>query len=364
MRYFVNDNFFDEYTEKSMYWAGFLAADGNVEKSKPRIIVRLKLTDKEHLEKFKSDLNCNAPITEHARIDNRPTFKTGIYYSARFRFTSKQITKALKENFSITPTKSKILEFPMHLKNHPFINHFIRGVMDGDGSVFAHTNHGVISLCGTRHVVENVFYHLITVCNLSTSSGAIFQREDGLWIFNFYNLDHIKPILKYLQYDQNTPALTRKKENALQILTFVSDLEKQADKFKILNKDAIKNMLIGGASTQDLVNNFKYSSATIQRTKKIYGLIGTNKNPNPFKQKKITVNLPPKLEIILYQVRNLHYSKVKNLNTVEKGVWHNANKYIICGLYQLGYSSYKISKMTSIHKKSILITLNDHQMIK
>lgn len=363
MKYYVNDNFFDEYTEKSMYWAGFLAADGNIDKNKSRIAVKLKLTDKNHLEKFKFDLDCNAPIIELTRTDNRPAFKTGTYHSANFRFTSKNIKNKLNENFLITPAKSKTLEFPMHIKDHPLINHFIRGVIDGDGSIFVRGNHGIISLCGTRHMVENIFYHLISICKLDITSGDVGARKDGLWVFNFKNLDQIKPILKYLEYDKDLIALDRKKEKALQILNFSSNSEKQNYKFKILNKEHIKNMLIAGATTKDLINNFKYSSATIQRAKKILGLVGTKNKPNPFREKKIKTNLPPKLELIMYSVRNIHYSNVKSLSIVEKKVWHKANKYIICGLYKLGNSSYKIAKITSIDKKSILETLNDHQLI-
>lgn len=43
-KYECNDSFFSIPSEKSFYWAGFIAADGNVEKGSNRIKIELKST--------------------------------------------------------------------------------------------------------------------------------------------------------------------------------------------------------------------------------------------------------------------------------------------------------------------------------
>ena len=56
-----DETVFDEITEESAYWMGFLMADGNIYlpkgKRNPRITLVLSEKDKEHIVKFKFFLN-------------------------------------------------------------------------------------------------------------------------------------------------------------------------------------------------------------------------------------------------------------------------------------------------------------------
>src|SRR5579859_2355442 len=123
--YQCQDDFFSYDNELAFYWAGFLAADGSVEKSKPRIYLRLATKDKDHVLKFKNDLQFDGHIFYQDREEHREGFKQEKYYSSGIRVTSKQIANDLLK-FNITPSKSKTYQFPQHLKNNPNIRHFIR----------------------------------------------------------------------------------------------------------------------------------------------------------------------------------------------------------------------------------------------
>lgn len=221
MTYSLNHNFFSELTEKSMYWAGFLAADGNVAKDKPRITLALKSSDIDHIEKFKTDLNFAGPIKNFSIKDNRENFKTGLYHKSQIRFTSKQIANNLQSNFNITPNKSKTLKFPNHIKDHPLINHFIRGLIDGDGGIYYRfvqgRNENVcnVFLCGTEDIVKSVQ----NILNLNLKvTGTYSVTNNGLSRLIYRSLGSNQSIINYT-YNGATTYLERKQKVADKILS-------------------------------------------------------------------------------------------------------------------------------------------------
>jgi hypothetical protein len=144
-KYDCNHNFFSTDTEASFYWAGFIAADGNVEKGSNRIKLEIKLDDYIHLEKFKIAIESTCPIRIVEAFEDRPAFKDEIYYSCKIRFNSEQMVKDLLR-FGIKANKSKDYDIPDWLFLHPMFNHFLRGLIDGDGWTYAEGGHGIIGL--------------------------------------------------------------------------------------------------------------------------------------------------------------------------------------------------------------------------
>lgn len=71
-KYQVNENYFEKIdSEEKAYWLGFLYADGNVRmhKNKSGILkLKLKQSDKKHIEKFSKCLNSNYPIKSGIEI--------------------------------------------------------------------------------------------------------------------------------------------------------------------------------------------------------------------------------------------------------------------------------------------------------
>jgi hypothetical protein len=133
-RYNVNDHFFGEDTERSLYWAGFIAADGciitNNECTTPTIVVlHLAVRDIDHLRQFKTDCQSESPITLSKD-------KSACY----LKISSPTMVKELKDRFNITPRKTKTYVFPERLMNDPNVHHFIRGYVDADGCFSL--NHG------------------------------------------------------------------------------------------------------------------------------------------------------------------------------------------------------------------------------
>jgi hypothetical protein len=222
-KYTCNDNFFSTDSEESFYWAGFIAADGNVEAKRKdtglrsnRICIRLMLDDIDHLYKFKKDIHSTAPIRTFIQKEEREAFLEEYYYNCRIRFNSAQMVSDLLR-FNIVPNKSLIYIIPDWLFKHPLVNHFIRGMIDGDGGIYAdeNVNNCSIHLAGTPTCVQSVFDFLKN--KLQLKSGVWGVRDDGLGGFGFSLLEDNKKIVEYLYKGCNV-YLDRKQEKAFNVL--------------------------------------------------------------------------------------------------------------------------------------------------
>ena len=181
----VDDSFFSTDNELSYYWAGFLAADANVDKIRNRVTLRLAQKDLEHLKIFRNTIKSTHPINLQTQVDDRPGFITGTYYSCSVRVSSKQMKDDLAR-FNVVPEKSLTYEYPK--LNPEFERHFIRGLIDGDGWV----RNSTIGLCGTEKEVKAVFDHLQSKLNIARGWTKI--RSNGLCIFGFNHMEDRKKI--------------------------------------------------------------------------------------------------------------------------------------------------------------------------
>ncbi len=118
--YKINENFFDNWTNKMAYVLGIILTDGNVGTDNGHISISMKEDD--HLKKIKKMLHAGHPVRYDKQIDLYTLgFTRGNMADSLLKLgiTSK---KSLKVNFPDVPDQ--------------FLSHFIRGVFDGDGSVF------------------------------------------------------------------------------------------------------------------------------------------------------------------------------------------------------------------------------------
>ncbi len=198
----LNTAAFDEYTEESCYWAGFLAADGNVD-SKGRIRLMLKYDDIFHLEKLKTYLK-----STHAVSSNTTT-----YNRCSFEFTNKEMCEVLDLNFNIVPEKTLVMKFP-HFIRPDMIRHFLRGYFDGDGCIcesFSNKNSVTATLyttfcCGSFDFINYIYTFVNT--RLGTSGHLQDFGTGKKWQIKYNTNDSVK-LLNYM-YDDCTVFLDRK----------------------------------------------------------------------------------------------------------------------------------------------------------
>ena len=124
--YTYNKKFFKEInTEEKAYWAGFIAADGNIRKDFLKMRIELNIQDYSHLEKFRKSINGDNPIRESIRPSN---------HSCYIDVNCKEFCLDLN-NLGIIPNKSLKLKINFDLIPKELRRHFIRGYFDGDGSI-------------------------------------------------------------------------------------------------------------------------------------------------------------------------------------------------------------------------------------
>lgn len=168
-----NKDFFDSIdTEEKAYWLGFMYADGCVCAKKFTVSLNISLKDIEHLKKYNKALNYKKGlnITETHQFGSKEhTNKNGdTIYMVSTQITDKQLWNGLVSKGCV-PNKSLILTFPSEniFKNKQLIYDFIRGYVDGDGSlgVYPHSKKNPkleesLLIVGTKNFLEGVQKYL------------------------------------------------------------------------------------------------------------------------------------------------------------------------------------------------------------
>lgn len=145
------ENYFATPDLENSYWAGFIAADGCILDSgrgQRRLVVLLKSTDKNHLEKLQSSIGAGE-IYGNGYLDKR-TGKT--YYRDYYRVWSDKICYDLETNFKVGPRKS-LTHQPPDLKGELALA-FIAGYIDGDGCYWLDKGYPRIRIRGTKEVLS------------------------------------------------------------------------------------------------------------------------------------------------------------------------------------------------------------------
>lgn len=158
-----NNNFFDDVNEISAYWAGFLAADGNINKYND-VHISLSSKDEQHLYKLYQRLSYNGKICRY-KVKN----KTGqlLSYSSFVIYGAHNISKQLKDKYCIVPNKTNILS-PPNISDKYILN-YIRGYFDGDGTLYRVTNSRALywGICANRVMIEWLRKQVLTTWELN-----------------------------------------------------------------------------------------------------------------------------------------------------------------------------------------------------
>lgn len=211
-KYSLNEEYFQEInSSEKAYWLGFIAADGAILSTgndpEPKVLsFNLNIRDAEHLEKF-----CKS-IESEAKVIQKEGTGFGKHTSiAHLEINSKQLVKDLQK-YGIHKRKSLILK-PPSLKEE-FIIDWIRGYLDGDGSISILSN-GTFSLSfvGTKEVLDFIAKTLTP-----EKDKKLYQPTLNK---NNYELSYGGTIqvvkLLHLIYDNSNTFLDRKYSKALEI---------------------------------------------------------------------------------------------------------------------------------------------------
>lgn len=127
-KFICDDNFFNNIdTREKAYWLGFMYADGFLSGTK-NVGMNLSSIDRDHIEKFKNSISATYPINEYHVTSG---YKVGSAYS-RIIVNSEKMHNDLISHGCVR-NKTDILKAPSI--DSIFYADFIRGYIDGDGSI-------------------------------------------------------------------------------------------------------------------------------------------------------------------------------------------------------------------------------------
>lgn len=117
---YINENFFSKWSAKMAYISGLLITDGCISDTG---VISFSMNEKHLLEKVKQAMD-----SQHRVVPSK--YQKNLYCLS---FARERMVKDLYK-IGIGPRKSLTVKFPKI--PHVFLADFIRGVFDGDGSVF------------------------------------------------------------------------------------------------------------------------------------------------------------------------------------------------------------------------------------
>ena len=206
-------------TEEKAYILGLLFTDGSVVLDpngirNPSITLELSIADIDMLEKIREILGVGGKIT----INNRKNRKS----TATLRFRSKKMAEDLSK-YGIIPNKTYLTNHLPNINPHLIIP-FLRGLLDGDGSIYKITSTGkwVIDFCSYHRTICEDFRNLcdsfLPIKNLNQIKN--YNNKGTTYHIRYYKQEIVKQLATVL-YKDNKISLARK--NCLAEQIFLED---------------------------------------------------------------------------------------------------------------------------------------------
>lgn len=190
-KYTINKDFFKNWTKESAYILGLISADGCINDREKHYSIEISSNDTSLLENVRTLMELTKPIEKERnnfriRIDNREIYEDIL-------------------NLGLTPRKSLTIQFPKVPEE--FINHYIRGFFDGDGSIFRLKDGRVVAKfsCWSPQFLQILQKILREKCNVREK-----KSHDNSIVY--YPIESFK-VLNYLYKDSNIKTRLDRKYN-------------------------------------------------------------------------------------------------------------------------------------------------------
>lgn len=150
-KYYIDHRSLSEWNEHAAYIAGFIMADGYVKhqsgvRMENSLQIELADYDIDILEQIKVYLKFEGPIRKTKR-------NTVVLNISNVRIIEDLLQAGIPENGKTTASVW-LDTIPKHL-----IHHFVRGVFDGDGSVYRKNNRMCVQFLGTENLLQGIMKH-------------------------------------------------------------------------------------------------------------------------------------------------------------------------------------------------------------
>lgn len=224
-KYICNINYFEDInTPEKAYWLGFIFADGFIGKNNgyDRFGISISVVDKQHLYKFKEMINSTHPINTYTVSSG---YKQGVEYCRIIIAEEKLVNDLIKQG--CVHHKTNILQPPNIPKS--LRKHWIRGYLDGDGSIIVHnTEYGdsySIGFTGTDNILNWIMDELFDDKIINRRYPITKRKSEQIVsTFSFGGNYLVKKFLDYI-YNNATIYLQRKYDRYLNLCKLIQDRE-------------------------------------------------------------------------------------------------------------------------------------------
>lgn len=203
--YNFNEHYFDKIdTPNKAYCLGLLYADGCNLETHGSIAISLQERDKHILDAIKAEMELDKPLsfTDYSTKNNAPKNAQNQY---RLDINSRHMSTVLA-GYGMVSHKSLVLQWPEFL-NENLYSHFIRGYMDGDGSI---SKVGFrLSFVGTKDFCTRIAQILQEKFNITYSMMEASGHNGITFELYIRKIENTKPVLDWL-YQDATLYLKRK----------------------------------------------------------------------------------------------------------------------------------------------------------
>lgn len=260
-KYDFNQHYFDKIdSPDKAYFLGLIITDGY--NTGYGLEIGLQKEDKYILEKFKNIINYKGELNLVERNKKNPKL-SDLY---RLRLSSLHLSNSLS-NLGVIRKKSHHTYFPDIPEE--FHSHFIRGCLDGDGSIFSNkkgSNLLKVAFIGNDLLVKSIQKILIEKCDLRETKLYYPKKgykTDRICIFSFGGNFSVQKIGNYIYKDCGDLYLTRKKKY------FDSISKDYSQKFCDICKDKQKCKNLCRKHYQEYQNSEFYKLRDIENYKKL-----------------------------------------------------------------------------------------------
>lgn len=226
--YFIHsynkDYFKDIDSQEKAYWLGFITADGSV--SKNSLAINLGRKDRCLLERFKLVLEASQEIIDHVQKSRVHTFRDGRKYTfpcsemSRITIYGKEIAENMNR-LNVVQNKTKYMKMPIFPEK--YARDFIRGVFDGDGTVYKvrrkkGSDAYYVSFSGQKIVLEYINELLSSVLGINKSKLYSGGRGSNGFYITWGGNKIVEKIYRFMYSDESVFSLQRKKDIFIECL--------------------------------------------------------------------------------------------------------------------------------------------------
>lgn len=175
-KYAINFSFFDTIDPLRSYWAGFIAATGDLNEDRSRLAIRLSELDREHLELFKETVGYTGQIFD------LPANGKGVQQILLQCHGVQKWLDYLRINYFLTPRKSFTLQPPTEIDEENSLA-FIAGYIDGKGNISIAEGVVTLQILGTQDMLCWIKVWFDRLCPSVSRRYAVVRpdRVDGVF---------------------------------------------------------------------------------------------------------------------------------------------------------------------------------------